>query len=133
MSDLCKPQAPSLLEDVGMSTMEARTLSVSVERPLTQVYEFLAEPRNFARWSKGLDLDQDVRFSARNTLGVVDHSVFLAGGIEIYVPLRAVRNGTGTEVLLTFFRPPGMTSDVAERDTQLMQDDLYALKGVLEA
>jgi hypothetical protein len=118
---------------VGVSTMEARTLSVGIERPLAEVYEFLAEPRNFACWAKGLDLNQDIRFSARNPWGVADHSVFLAGGREIYVPLRAIRNGTGTEVLLTFFRQPDMTHDVAERDTQLMQGDLYALKAVLEA
>jgi hypothetical protein len=113
--------------------METRTLSVSIERPLTEVYEFLAEPRNFTCWAKGLDLNQDIRFSAHNSFGVVDHSVFLAGGGEIYVPLRAIRNGTGTEVLLTFFRQPDMTDDIAERDTRLMQDDLSTLKAVLEA
>lgn len=116
-----------------MTTMESRTLSVSIDRPLGEVYEFLAEPANFPRWAKGLDLDQDVRFSERNPFGVADHSVFLPGGQEVYVPLRAIRNGSRTEVLLTLLRQPEMTDEVMERDAQMMRQDLLALKRVLES
>ena len=116
-----------------MTTTESRTLSVSIERPLSVVYEFLAAPSNFARWAKGLDLDQDVRFAERNRFGVADHSVFLPDGREVYVPLRAIRNGSGAEVLLTLLRGPEMTDEEMDRDARLMQQDLLALKRVIES
>lgn len=116
-----------------MTTVESRTLTVRIERPPSEVYEFLAEPANFAKWAKGLDLDLDIRFSERNTFGVADHSVFPPGGQEVYVPLRAIRNGTGTEVLLTLLRQPEMTDDVMDRDAQRIEWDLQALKRVLES
>ena len=112
--------------------MEARFLNVSIDRPLEDVYEFLVEPANFARWAGGLDLEQNIRFAERNEFGVADHSVYLPDGNEVYVPLRAIRNGDGAEVVLTFFRQPGMTDEEAERDAGTMRADLLRLKEVLE-
>lgn len=116
-----------------MTTVESRTLSVRIERPLTEVYEFLADPKNFASWAAGLDLEQEIRFSERNSFGIVDHTVLVPGGPEVYVPMRAIRNGTGAEVTFTLFRQPEMTDDALERDAGAVQRDLLALKRLLEA
>ena len=49
-----------------------------------------------------------MRFSGNNEFGVADHWVFLPDGTTVYVPLRAVANGDGTEVTLTLYRQPSM-------------------------
>ncbi len=115
-----------------MTTVESRTLTVRIERPLTDVYAFLADPKNFARWAAGLDLEQEIRFTEPNPFGIADHTVVLPGGQEVYVPMRAIRNGTGTEVLFTLFRQPEMTDAELDRDAEAVRADLVTLKRVLE-
>lgn len=115
-----------------MTTLESRTLTVRIERPLADVYAFLADPANFSAWAAGLDLEQEIVFTASNPFGVVDHTVVPAGGQEVYVPMRAIRNGSGTEVMFTLFRQPGMTDDEFARDGGAVQKDLLTLKRVLE-
>ena len=115
-----------------MTTLESRTLSVRIERPVADVSAFLADPKNFAAWAAGLDLEQEIVFSQPNPFGIADHTVLLPGGGEVYVPLRAIRNGTGAEVLFTLFRQPEMTDAAFARDAEAVQKDLVTLKGVLE-
>jgi hypothetical protein len=52
-------------------------------------------------------------------------------GVEVYVPLRVVANGDGSE--LTLFRQPQMSDDKFEADTEWVQRDLATLKQLLEA
>jgi hypothetical protein len=116
-----------------MTTMESRTLSVRIERPLAEVYDFLAEPANVAKWAAGLTQDADVTFATRNEYGVLDHSVLLPAGQEVYVPMRVIRNGSGTEVLFTLFRLPDMTDEAFGNDEGAVQRDLDTLKALLES
>lgn len=116
-----------------MTTLDSRTLTVRIERPHTDVGAFLADPKNFSTWAAGLDLEQEIVFSEPNPFGVADHTVHLPGGGEVYVPLRAIRNGTGTEVLFTLLRQPEMTDAEFARDAEAVQKDLLTLKRVLEA
>jgi hypothetical protein len=53
-------------------------------------------------------------------------------GDTVYVPLRAVADGDGCEVVFTLRRSPGMTDTEFERDTALVTGDLALLKKVLE-
>ena len=41
-------------------------------------------------------------------------------------------NGKGSEVMLVLFRQPEMDDDAFVRDAGLMQNDLWALKALLE-
>ena len=50
----------------------------------------------------------------------------------VYVPLRALADGQGTEVVFTLRRGAGMTDDELERDAALVTSDLARLKAVLE-
>jgi len=104
---------------------QARTLSVSIERPPRDVYAFVADRRNLARWASGLDPALPVRFAATNELGVLDHYVTLPDDSEVYVPLRVVANGEGSEVLFTLF-------DAPEDDVAKVEQDLRTLKATLE-
>jgi hypothetical protein len=130
------------------TTFESRTLSVSINRPPDEVYSFVFNPENLPEWAKGLcksirktngqwiaDTPQGpmrVRFAERNRFGVLDHYVNPAPGVEVYVPMRVLSNGTGSEVMFTLFRLPKMSDDKYAEDTGLVQQDLRTLKSVLE-
>ena len=128
---------------------ESRTVSISIDRPLEQVYAFLAQPENFRQWASGLGASlQEIaggwradtpegpvtlRFTAPNAFGVLDHYVVLANGDEIYVPLRALANGDGCEIVFTLFRQPAMTDEKFAADSAWVARDLQTLKSLLEA
>jgi hypothetical protein len=126
----------------------SKTVSVSIDRAPRDVYEFVANPENLPRWAAGLGRSvsqvqgrwivqtssgpMGIRFVDRNDMGVLDHVVTLASGEEILVPMRVVRNGTGSEVMVTVFRLPGMSAEKFAEDVTLVQRDLDTLKSVLE-
>lgn len=114
-----------------MTTYPSRTVSVRIDRRYEEVYEFLADHRNFAKWASGMDTSVPVTYSEPNDYGVLDHTVHLPG-VDVHVPLRAVRNGTGTEVMLTVFRLPGTDDAGFDADAAKVSADLGALKEMLE-
>ncbi|GAB2994479.1 hypothetical protein GCM10017788_65870 [Amycolatopsis acidiphila] len=113
--------------------MPSRTLSVRIERPYAEVYKFLTEPGSSAKWASGVDTSGTVTNTEPNEFGVLDHTVHLPDGQDVYVPMRAVRNGTGTEVLFTLFRQPGMDDEKFTADADWVMKDLRTLKGLLES
>ena len=128
---------------------ESRTLCIGINRPLEQVYAFLAQPENFPQWASGLGASLrkngevwiaatpegavTVRFTAPNVFGVLDHYVVLATGEEAYIPLRAIANGDGCEIVFTLFRLPTITDQKFAADSAWVERDLQALKSLLEA
>jgi hypothetical protein len=74
-----------------------------------------------------------VRFTPRNDHGVLDHHVTLANGIAVHVPMRVVANGSGSEVIFTLFRTPGMSDEDLARDIEWVTKDLGTLKALLES
>ena len=127
----------------------ARHIAVSIDRPASEVYAFASLPENIPAWAgsfvksvrqKGDDwfLETDegslgIRFAATNDFGVLDHMVTLPNGDEVYVPMRVVPNGSGSEVVFTLLRTPDMTDERFERDARMVEADLRSLKEVLEA
>lgn len=130
------------------ATSESRTVSMAIERSPQEVFEFVRDARNLSRWASGLGSSiQDVdgewvartpqgpmkfRFVERNGFGILDHYVRPPHGAEIYVPLRVIANGTGSELVFTLFRLPGMTQEEFERDAATVLQDLTSLKRLLE-
>lgn len=127
---------------------ESKTISISIDRNWTEVYEFVWRPEDFPKWASGLSkssLSSDgdawhaegpdgavrITFTGHNAFGVMDHFVTLDDGTEIYVPLRIIRNGEGAEVLLTLFRQPGMTDAKFAADADWVMRDLLALKALV--
>lgn len=127
---------------------ELRHLTISIERTPQEVYTFASNPENLPKWAAGLgqgikqvgdhwevktgDSTVDLRFAPENEYGVLDHTVTLADGTEVYVPLRVIANGQGSEVTFVLYRQPEMTDADFARDAGLMQSDLAALKVLLE-
>ena len=123
---------------------EARTVTVTIDRPAAEVYEYAADPRNLPAWSfvesisplgDGWaavvgDAVSVMRFVPRNGHGVLDHEVRLGSGDVVHVPMRVFGNGAGSAVTLTVFRRPGVD---LEADVAAVETDLAALQALLEA
>jgi hypothetical protein len=131
------------------TTFESRTLSIRINCPLDQAYGFVSAPENFPQWASGLGASirqagdawiaetpagpVQVRFTAPNDFGVLDHYVVLDSGEEVYIPMRAIANGDGCEIVFTLFRLPVMSDEKFAADIAWVQRDLQALKTLLEA
>lgn len=128
--------------------MTSRTVSVSIDCELGRVYEFVVDLEHLPEWAAAfcrsvkrvdgkwvIDTPQGpmrIRFVGRNDGGVLDHYVSPSPGVEIYVPMRVVRNGSGSEVLLTVFRQPEMLDAQYAQDLGMVEQDLKRLKQLLE-
>lgn len=126
----------------------SHTLGVTIDAPPATVYAFVANPENLPRWAtafcRSVRRDGDgwvvetpagpasIRFAAENALGVLDHHVRPASGGEVYVPMRVVPNGAGSEVLFTLFREPGTPDDAFAADRAMVEADLARLRAALE-
>lgn len=131
-----------------MSPAQATHLSVHVERSSKDVYDFASRPENIAVWAQGLSggLTRDgdawagegpggrirVRFAPPNEFGIVDHWVTEPNGAIVYIPIRILANGDGSEVVFTLYRLPGMSDEQYAADAAAVQRDLGTLKRVLE-
>ena len=132
-----------------MPVLPARHISIAINRPIEEVYGFLAEPMNFPRWAEGLGGEfshvegmtyraqtpmgpMRVMFSEPNPYGVLDHAVVPDSGATMHNPMRALANGSGSEVVFTLFRRPEMTEDAFARDAEWVATDLTRLKTLLE-
>lgn len=127
---------------------ESRTLSVSIACPPARVQEFASNPENLPKWAEGLgktirkngnawivDTPQgpaEIRFADENGFGVLDHFVKTASGIDVYVPMRVMPNGTGSEVVFTIYRNTNASDEEFAEDAKLVGRDLLKLKTILE-
>lgn len=126
----------------------SRTLSVSINCPPDKVYDFISNPENLPKWAAGLCKSvrktngdwivetpqgpMKIRFAEKNDFGVADHYVNPAPGVEVYVPIRVLPNGSGSDVIVTILRSPEMSDEKFADDIGLVQNDLMTLKNVLE-
>ena len=112
------------------------------------VYSFVSNPDNLPKWASGLAKSikkmgntwiaetprgqMKIRFADQNGLGVLDHFVTPSSGPEVFVPMRVVRNGDGSEIVFTLFRQPEMSQEQFVQDAKWVEKDLARLKSVLE-
>lgn len=127
---------------------ESRHLSIHIDRPVADVYAFVHDPTNLPRWAPGLGQEvvqvdgrwyvetpagrAQVTFAPDNPHGVLDHDVVTPTGDDVHVPMRAIVDGDGTEVVFTLRRAPGMSDADLDRDEGLVTADLTLLKRVVE-
>lgn len=129
--------------------LQSHLIHLSITRPIGEVYDFLAEPRNYLKWAAvvgdrfepmgplefGIETEfgpRIVRFTPRNDLGVLDHAVYREGDTPLMMPMRLIANGDGCELAFTFFRRPGMSDAAFQSAIDWIQVDLMGLKGLLE-
>jgi hypothetical protein len=139
---------PAIAAGTQTVTVQSRTVAVRIDRPFDKVYEFLVDPANWNQWAFGLGRNvrrsQDgwiadsgggvarVQFTARNSFGVVDHTVVRPSGQRVYIPMRLIANGSGCELLFTLFREPNMSGAQFASDAGFVERDLNGLKTLLE-
>ena len=130
------------------TSRELRHISVTINRPPREVYNFACKARNLPKWATGLGgsikkvngqwvADSPmgrikILFAKKNTFGVLDHDVTLGSGITFHNPLRVIPNREASEIIFTLYRQPGMTNKKFLQDTKWVRKDLKILKGLLE-
>ena len=128
----------------------SHVITISIRRPLSEVYEFLADPMNITRWASvpdsrieplgGNDWSVElpsgrtvIRFSPRNPFGVLDYQIFQPGEEPTFtIPVRVIRNGEGTDFHLVVFVREGMTEEQFRSEVEWTESDLQRLKTLLE-
>lgn len=128
----------------------SRHLSVSIQRPAAEVYDYAADPSHLPAWAAGLAgstvelvdgrwvTDSPMgrvtfTFAPRNPFGVLDHDVSLPGGQTVHNPLRVLPDGDGCEVVFSLRQRAGVGDEEFERDAAAVARDLLRLKEVLES
>lgn len=128
--------------------LESRQVGIRIERPASEVYDFVAEPTNLPRWAPGLGSSVELvdgrwvvdspmgpvglAFVPRNEHGVLDHYVTLPSGAVFHNPMQVVDDGPACDVVFTVRRWPGVSSVDFARDVDAVTADLDLLKRVLE-
>jgi hypothetical protein len=127
----------------------SRHISIDIARPMSEVYDFAADPLNLPTWAAGLagsKVERDGQrwftdspmgrvtftFAPRNGFGVLDHDVTLPSGQVVHNPLRVISDGDQCEVVFTLRQRPDMSDEEFERDADAVADDLATLKSVVE-
>jgi hypothetical protein len=129
--------------------VKTRLLSATIDASPERVYAFAADPLNLPKWAAGLGRSISridgrwmvetpngvvtVEFAPKNALGVLDHTVTLPDGAKVYLPIRVVANGSGSELVFVLFQTAGMSDAEFERDAGMVAADLRTLKRLLEA
>ncbi|MCW0215442.1 MAG: SRPBCC family protein [Pseudonocardia sp.] len=126
----------------------SRHVGVYIARRPTQVREYVADPAHLPVWAAGLAGGVErvdgrwyadspmgrvaVSFAAPNPWGVLDHDVELPSGEVVTNPVRVVANGSGSDLVFTVQRQPGVGDAQFEADVAAVAADLRTLKQVLE-
>jgi predicted 3-demethylubiquinone-9 3-methyltransferase (glyoxalase superfamily) len=100
--------------------LDVRHISVSINRPANEVYEFASKPENLPQWATGLGGSirkvkgewtahtpmgkAKIRFAEKNQFGILDHDAILESGVTFHNPMRVLPNGRRSEVIFTLFR-----------------------------
>jgi len=130
------------------TTFKSLHISVSINRPANDVYEFTSNPENLPKWAAGLGgsikkVNGDwiaespmgrikVKFADKNKFGILDHNVTLPSGEKFYNPMRVFPNNDGSELIFTLYRRPQMSGKMFEEDAKLVKKDMEKLKILLE-
>jgi hypothetical protein len=126
----------------------SKTINISIKSDPKTVYEFISNLENLPKWAPStfpsikevngewlVDTphgQNKVMLTEKNNFGILDHSVKLVSGVEVYVPMRVLKNGTGSEVLLTIFQTSEMTDEAFIQDIKMVERDLNHLKTIIE-
>mgnify|MGYP005801756391 FL=1 len=132
-----------------MTDTPSRHLSIVIERPWREVYEYASDPRNLPHWAAGLagsEVQREVTqwsmnspmgrvlvsFVPENEYGVMDHTVTLPSGESTLNPLRALPLEEGRCEVVFTLRRGSMSEQELEEDAAAVAEDLAQLKEICE-
>lgn len=125
-------------------------IKVAIGRPYDEVYQFLVDPRNLARWATspggGIRSRGDgtwlvevpsgkivMRFTPPNPWGVLDYRAQGGARGTDCIPVRLYPNGEGSELVMILMRRPEDSPERFDSDVTWVTSDLERLKTLLEA
>lgn len=128
---------------------ETRHVTTIIDRPATEVYDFVRDPQNLPRWAAGLggtDVQHEVEqwsmntpmgrvlisFVPENPYGVLDHSVTLPTGESTLNPMRVIPVDDQRSEVIFSLRRAAMSEEEFEADADAVAEDLAELKEILE-
>ncbi len=130
-------------------TYPVKNISVSINKPVYQVYQFASNPKNLPSWVEFIksvtrgagdiwmaetDLGNlKIEFAPENEYGIIDHKVTLPDNSTVNNPMRIVANGKGSELIFTLFWMPARTEEEFNQDAKLVESDLKKIKRLLES
>jgi uncharacterized membrane protein len=129
-------------------SFKSRHVSISINHPADEVYEFASNPENLPKWAAGIsgsvkNVNGDwiaespmgrvkVKFADKNRFGILDHDVTLPSGETFYNPMRVFPNEDGSELVFTLYQRPGMSDRDFRNDEEQIKADLKKLKALIE-
>ena len=129
-------------------SFKSRHVSISINHPADEVYEFASNPENLPKWAAGIsgsvkNVNGDwiaespmgrvkVKFADKNRFGILDHDVTLPSGETFYNPMRVFPNEDGSELVFTLYQRPGMSDRDFRNDEEQIKADLEKLKALIE-
>ena len=132
-----------------LAAKRSQTLAIGIERSPIELYTLISNPQNLPRWAAGLCKgvrksaggwivetaagDLGFKFAGRNDYGILDHYLTTESGETVYVPMRVMKNGRGSEVVLTIFRTGELDDSKFEEDCRMVEADLLSLKQLAES
>jgi hypothetical protein len=128
------------------------TLSVTIDRPASDVHSFLSDAANWPRWAVVNVLAAEpgdepgwwriataqgrgeIRIRADAATGVLDHDFRDPDdpGWMATVPARVVANGRGADFVITSLQPGELDDEAFDRELAVVATELTTLKEVLE-
>jgi uncharacterized protein YndB with AHSA1/START domain len=135
----------------GEMVLKARTLTVEIERPARDVYNFLVDPANLARWTLVRNARRDpqagpdswmfdgprgtvvVHFTPPNPHFVLDYKMQMGPQIVHAAHVRVIANGRGTVLTHTSVQQPVISDTMFASEEEWMMSDLLVLKTLMEA
>ena len=134
-----------------ISTTRSDTRTVTIEAPASQVFAFVADPKNLPRWAVGFcrairpDVEPDrwilstgegempIRYVTNDATGTIDLHFSPVPGIEVAAYSRVLPNGAGAEYLFTQFQSVAMSDEVFDRQVRALVEELQVLRGLIQA
>lgn len=130
--------------------LKARTLTVLIDRPIDDVYDFLTDPTNLGRWTLAVEGQPQagggpmawsyvgpggpvlVRFSQPNPYHVLDYS--MQSGVHVWQSssMRLIRNGNGCVLVHTSVQQKLVSDAAFESEAAWLEADLLVLKTLME-
>ncbi len=123
------------------------TVSVSIMRKPEDVYEFISDLNNWPKFSdfaKKLENiqgkwithtdqgDIEIIPHFNKKLLLLDSVCVLASGEEQFIPYRVVKNGEGSELIMTNYQGKTSSDEDYQQQLQWMKDELENVKRLLE-
>lgn len=136
------------MNKINRKTDMVKTISISIERAVEEVYRYASNPENLPDWISFVHsvAKEDsgwfaystlgkikVEFAPPNPAGILDHWVTLTDGTRVYNPVRVIKNGQGSEFIFTLFKLAEVGKEEFEQDATAVSTDLATLKKILEA